>query len=131
MESSPEKNQVKLEDIKAFGNKLKEARNKLGKKQKKVAAEVGVTGRLIFNWESADSFPTEDKLPDIARVYNIDLAELTDIFERSKEARELEKKARRSLQKRFDKQEPTVEANISGRRIRPKPGLDSTDPNRF
>jgi transcriptional regulator with XRE-family HTH domain len=83
--------EVTLDDLGVFGNKLREARQKQKKIVKEIAKEFGLSQVNISAWEKWERFPDEDKLPEIAGIYGIDLGELIEAFNISKQARELEK----------------------------------------
>ncbi len=107
LNKAPEKKKVTVEDRTLFGDKLKEARNRLEKSTKKnVALKLGVDTTSINFWETGETFPDESRLPDIAQAYNIDLNELTGAFKISKEARELEKNSRKKPKPITNKWDP-------------------------
>jgi transcriptional regulator with XRE-family HTH domain len=70
---------------------LQSPATRLGKSDKEIAIELGVSYSVINRWKQGDAFPKEDKLPAIAKAYDIDYQELTRVFLTSKQAREKEK----------------------------------------
>jgi transcriptional regulator with XRE-family HTH domain len=57
---------------KAFGEFLKEAREKKGISQAEVAKQLGYsTPQFVSNWERASSSPPVEVLKSIARIYGI------------------------------------------------------------
>ena len=98
-----EEKKVKMEDVLVFGQKLTEAREKINKRHKAIAQEIGVNPGTPYHWEKGEEFPDENKLPKIAQAYGIDLEKLTEIFILSRAARELEKEARRPIPAHFSK----------------------------
>ena len=58
-------------DQKAFGEKLRNHRKKLGMTQEEVAEKVGVSAQAISKWESGDCLPDCFNLKAISDVYKI------------------------------------------------------------
>jgi transcriptional regulator with XRE-family HTH domain len=77
-------------NAKIFGEKLMSARAALGLNYSQIEEEFGEEAGYnlssIQRWEAGDIFPEADKLENIARVYNIDIKELTDLYRLSKAA---------------------------------------------
>lgn len=97
--STEKKREVTLDDLGVFGNKLREAREAQKKTVKELAKEFGLSQVNIAAWEKWERFPTEDKLPEIAGIYGIELSELTEAWNISKKARDLEKGFTKKLKK--------------------------------
>jgi transcriptional regulator with XRE-family HTH domain len=111
-ESRPLVNNGGMENIDLFGKFLSERRNIINKSAKEISLDLGVSYRIVFKWESGTIFPSEEKLPDIARVYGIELEELLNAFKISKEARQQEKDSRKNPKP--IKPNPDTEAYPSG-----------------
>ena len=58
-------------DQKAFGEKLRNHRKKLGMTQEEVAVKVGVSAQAILKWEAGDCLPDCFNLKAISDVYKI------------------------------------------------------------
>lgn len=79
------------EKLMRFGRLLCELRNKSGKTVGELALEIGVKYEVLRKWESGENFPKPEKLPVIAKAYNVTLEKLTEAFNISQTAREEEK----------------------------------------
>lgn len=55
---------------------LRLLRIKAGMSQKELADALNISQAAVTNWERGKSFPTSDKLPEIAEVLNCTLADL-------------------------------------------------------
>ncbi len=53
------------------GERLKKARERLGKTQAEVAAELGCTQPTIHAWESDDNLPRTKEVRAVATVYGL------------------------------------------------------------
>ena len=84
-------------DMERFGLLLKEYRKRSGKKFTEIKKELNVSSSTAEDWGNAVSFPGEERLSEIARVYGIDFEELTRIFKISKKDRNRFVEARKSL----------------------------------
>jgi hypothetical protein len=84
------------EKLEAFGRLLSKRRSIIGKSARQVSLELGfgANSATVSTWENGTTFPEEERLPEIAKVYGTELEELRRVFEISKEARELEKESR-------------------------------------
>jgi len=81
-----------------FAKFLKDARQTSGARERAILTELGLrSGTVLYNWETGISFPSEDRLPTIARIYEVDQNLLRQKFEESKAARNEEKRIRHSL----------------------------------
>jgi transcriptional regulator with XRE-family HTH domain len=58
------------------GERLRKAREKLGKSQADVAAEVGVKQPTVFEWETGKCFPSHSRIPKVAKAYGVDRMQL-------------------------------------------------------
>lgn len=85
----------KMRRVSVFGNLLRERRTQRREVTPPLALKIGVTAERLLSWEAAESFPAPEKLPLVARVYEIDPGELEDAWKTSKEARRIELEARR------------------------------------
>lgn len=86
---------VDLNDCLAFGKLLTESSRVSGKSRKRAAQELEVSSTAP--WHTGDSFPPAEKLPLIAQVYDVDLEKLRAAYKLSKETREKEITARKTL----------------------------------
>src|SRR6185436_20792945 len=86
-----------IEDTELFGKFLRRSREEAEKKksQKQIALELGVHPQMIQNYEAGVSFPKEERLPDIAKAYGVDLQELVRVFKISKDTHERLKTSRK------------------------------------
>lgn len=50
---------------------MKAARERQGKTQSQIAAELGVTQPLIAKWEAGDGLPQTKDIRNVARVYRL------------------------------------------------------------
>jgi transcriptional regulator with XRE-family HTH domain len=66
---------VYLSDV--VGTLLRAARDRVGKSQAEVAAELGVTQPTVSAWEADDALPKSSRWQDIAIAYQIELDALT------------------------------------------------------
>ena len=87
---------VEMNDVFAFGEMLAEARARLDKGHKAIAKELNLNVKSSYNWEDASEFPKEDRLPDIAKAYGLDLTKVIEVYRLSKQAHKLEKEAKKS-----------------------------------
>ena len=58
-------------DQKAFGEKLRKHRKRLGMTQEEAAEKIGVSPQAISKWEAGDCLPDCFNLKIISDVYNI------------------------------------------------------------
>ena len=87
---TPEKRRkIEMDDIHTFGNKLEAAMDAIGKTQIALARELGVTPQIVSKWQSGVVLPGEEKLPEIARICEMDLDRLVEDFRISKQAQEM------------------------------------------
>lgn len=71
-----------------FSDYLKEKRSKGSKSMTDIARALNINASAVSNWENAISFPSENRLPFVANVYNIDnFGEFKSKFTMSKNAR--------------------------------------------
>lgn len=95
-------NQVRVEPFKEifeFGRFLSARRFQINETRKQIASECGVFGSTIESWENGRSFPDREKLPIIAKAYELDLAELTEKWKITDITREAEMKKRHNVKK--------------------------------
>ncbi|MES3005212.1 MAG: hypothetical protein V4690_03875 [Patescibacteria group bacterium] len=84
-----------------FAKLLRDSKRVSGVRERTLKTEFNVSSVSTFNnWESGESFPKEDRIPLIARVYQVDENQLRQALEESKLAREEEKRVRRGLKSR-------------------------------
>jgi hypothetical protein len=83
-----------IDDLKALGDFLSCAKQRIGKTFEEIDTELGVTSSHM--WQEAKTFPSESRLPEVARVYGVDFEELKAVYDLSKKARKLEKSSRRA-----------------------------------
>lgn len=98
---------VEMSDVFAFGELLAGARAKLNKSHKTIAKELNLHTTSPDRWENASEFPQESRLTDIAQVYGLDLTRVIEVFKLSKQARKLEKEARKELEFRHSAKKGT------------------------
>jgi len=60
----------------SFCDKIKALRKNVGISQEKLAGELGVTKRMIVNYENGTSLPPLDKVPKIARFFGVSIDSL-------------------------------------------------------
>lgn len=65
----------------AFALRLEEYRMKLGLTQQQVATKIGVSQQVYSRYESGERYPTIHRIPDIARVLELDLQILEHLIE--------------------------------------------------
>lgn len=58
--------------------RIKEMRVRAGLTQEKLSQELGVTQSAVAKWETGESSPLSEKLPDLARVLGCTIGELFD-----------------------------------------------------
>ena len=60
------------------GDKMKiyVLRKKAGITQKELAKKLNVSQQAVVKWEKGSSFPSADKLPELARALNCNIEEL-------------------------------------------------------
>lgn len=75
-----------FEKVKLFGLFLVKAINAIHKKNSEISEEIGVSSALINKWHNDQVFPRPEKLPAIAKAYNVSLEDLTNIFDISIQA---------------------------------------------
>ena len=95
-----QENKKGKEDGLLFGQLLVDSRNAVGKKRMQVAQVLELRDSSLVKWEDGSSFPTENRLLDIAKAYGIDPQKLSEAYEISKVAREKEKNLRKSFKPR-------------------------------
>jgi hypothetical protein len=98
---------AEIEDCKVLGDFLSQAQARNKKSGEQINEELGVSS--THAWHQYRSFPDESRLPDIARVYEVDLEELRAAYEKAKAGRQVEKESRRATFGRRLK--PNVAAN--------------------
>lgn len=59
-----------------FAEKFKAARMQAGISQEKLSAELGISKRTIINYESGKYLPPSDKLPIIAKYFDVTIESL-------------------------------------------------------
>jgi len=59
-----------------FCNKIRKYRNKLGLSQEALAEKLGVSPQAISKWECAQSYPDVELLPEIAKIFRINIDDL-------------------------------------------------------
>jgi len=79
-----------------FSDWIVEEGRKLGKTLEDLSKELGVSKMDIIVWRNSQDLPDISKLPAIAETYNVDLEELTRLWEISKEILDLEKHLRQA-----------------------------------
>ena len=52
-----------------MGQRLRDARNRLGKTQEEVADELGVPANPVWHWEAGRTMPATDRLVAVAKLY--------------------------------------------------------------
>ena len=52
-----------------MGQRLRDARNRLGKMQEEVADELGVPANPVWHWEAGRTMPATDRLVAVAKLY--------------------------------------------------------------
>ena len=57
--------------MKTLGFRLVEARKNFGLTQKQVAERLFITTQAISSWESGNSVPDTEKIPEIASLYGV------------------------------------------------------------
>lgn len=60
----------------AFAEKFKAARESIGLSQDKLSVELGISKRMIRNYENGSSLPTSDKMPKIAKFFGVSIESL-------------------------------------------------------
>lgn len=60
----------------AFAERFRQAREKAGLSQEKLAAELGISKRMIINYEGGKFLPTTDKMPKIAKFFGVSIESL-------------------------------------------------------
>ena len=80
---------AEIDDYKAFGDFLSQAKARTDKKTAKIEEEIGV--KCTAAWHNYEIFPARHRLPAIALAYEVDLEELTAVYEKAKAGRRLEK----------------------------------------
>ena len=55
-----------------FADRLREARKAAGYTQKQVAAQMGLSGQTIQNWEAERTCPRREMVEQIADIYGVD-----------------------------------------------------------
>ena len=60
----------------AIGSRIRFSREKAGKEQKQLAAEIGVTGNAVSNWENGRSRPDLALIPALCRALDISFGDL-------------------------------------------------------
>ncbi len=69
------------QNIRKFGRILSRARAELQVSRAYMAQILGVREPAIIQWEEGKAFPERRRLADIAKIYEIDLAELITAYE--------------------------------------------------
>ena len=59
-----------------IGNRLKNARKKIGMTQEQVAEKIGVSRQTISNWENNKSYPDIVSVISLSDLYSVSLDEL-------------------------------------------------------
>ena len=86
---------VSIKDIPMFGKLLSRSRSVLEKSLTKTSLDIpSISANALTQWEQGVAFPTEDKIPGIAKAYGIDPKELERVLKISKAAREMAKSGR-------------------------------------
>jgi hypothetical protein len=85
---------AEIDDLKAFGDFLSKAKHKIGKSTVQLEAEMGLRNSVA--WQRYQAFPLPDKLPDIARAYEVDIDELKAAYDKAKAGRQEERRCRRN-----------------------------------
>ena len=88
-----------MANIGVFGLLLAKQRSKIGKTSHKIAKEIGISQNSLMQWEHAETFPNEDRLPLIAEKYQIKEKKLLVALNSSKKQRIEEKAARKAKTK--------------------------------
>ena len=60
----------------AFAEKFKTARMQAGLSQDQLSAELGISKRMIRNYENGSFLPTSDKIPKIAKYFGVSIESL-------------------------------------------------------
>ena len=55
---------------------IREARRKMGLKQKELAEQMGVTQPAVSHWENGETMPTPRQIPRLAEVLKIKVSAL-------------------------------------------------------
>ncbi|MBI2086701.1 MAG: hypothetical protein HYT69_00820 [Candidatus Zambryskibacteria bacterium] len=84
---------AEIDDYKAFGDFLSEAKAKVGKNFTQLESEIGM--KCLGAWHTYNGFPARKRLPVIALAYGVDLDELTLAYEKGKVGRQAEMECRR------------------------------------
>lgn len=84
---------AEIDDYRAFGDFLSEAKVKVGKNFAQLESEIGM--KCLGTWHTYNGFPARKRLPAVALAYGADLDELTAAYEKAKAARKAERKYRR------------------------------------
>lgn len=92
----PLAHEIKVQDVEMFGKLLLRTRSVAGKSAAKISGEIPTNKSNIAAWENARAFPEDDKIPAIVKAYGIPEEELKMVLKISREARELEKSAKRA-----------------------------------
>ena len=58
-------------EVKSFGTYVKKLRTDKGLLQKELAAEIGVTGDTIVNWEKDRTFPSKKWIKLLAKCFGV------------------------------------------------------------
>ncbi len=59
-----------------IGNKIKELRNRDGRKQEDLANALGITCQAVSRWEAGSGYPDMETLPAIANYFHVSIDEL-------------------------------------------------------
>ena len=59
-------------------NNLKYLRNRLNLSQENLATELKVSQQAVAKWETGETMPRADKLPELAKILQCDIADLFD-----------------------------------------------------
>ena len=86
-----------IPDVEKFGNFLQINLKDL--KMGIIAEKLQISGSTVYKWHQGFGFPKEADLPKIAKVYRVNLEELTEFWKLSKEARRKEVETRKTPKK--------------------------------
>jgi SOS-response transcriptional repressor LexA len=90
-----------------IGEKIKTLRERCGLTLQEVGAPFGISRSSVAGWESGDSKPGIDKLPALARMFNVSVDEL--LSDRPLQDSKLTEEDRRKAKRRWD---DIVDANV-------------------
>lgn len=59
-----------------IGNKIRQLRQRDGRKQEDLANALGVTNQAVSRWEASGGYPDMEMIPAIANYFNVSIDEL-------------------------------------------------------